>query len=447
MSLRKQAGDTLVEVAMAMAVLSIVLSSTAGLGTSAMRIEQQSRQRIQATSLMQAESEYLTNLRDGFIQGTDNWSGFLTGIGYSAPTDCPIATSTTLPASSAVTSGLIPASYIDSSQTNKLSASPDARWPGGYGTAFTQIQATHGKFDSWLNICNPYSALGTSVIRITIQIRWLATNGDKAQASQSIDLADIGGIDLPASAYPTSLFAVSPSGLTVAAVLSPTSPIYAFSGALVSAGGSPVTAFSVVDTGITDPSYLTNKCNSASLGCSITFPTSPTHTYSLLATATTIAGSTTYPLTVTVTYTPPPTISSFSIRGSQSAHLNGYLYDYGQQTPAGAQELPRAYYTTSGATSCTINGIPVPVPNGSSISINNFNIPAGPGSNGAPLIQNTPYTSTLTCINAGVSSSLSYTSNVYTCEPQQVAGWARAPFGDWAYSDAFGVYFRACGMP
>jgi type II secretory pathway pseudopilin PulG len=62
--IRLQAGDTLVEVAMAIAILGMVLVSSFNVASAAFRMGQGAKERTQAANLVQEQAEALRNYRD-----------------------------------------------------------------------------------------------------------------------------------------------------------------------------------------------------------------------------------------------------------------------------------------------------------------------------------------------------------------------------------------------
>jgi len=70
MGLSKRRGDTLVEVAMALALLSVVLVSAFNIASAAFRLGQSAKERTQASNLIQEQAEALRNYRDSNPWGT-----------------------------------------------------------------------------------------------------------------------------------------------------------------------------------------------------------------------------------------------------------------------------------------------------------------------------------------------------------------------------------------
>ena len=81
MRIRRQAGDTLIEVTLALTILALVLVSSMALATRAFRLGQAAKENTAAANLIQQQAESLRNYRDS---KTGKWStAFLTN---TAPT-------------------------------------------------------------------------------------------------------------------------------------------------------------------------------------------------------------------------------------------------------------------------------------------------------------------------------------------------------------------------
>ncbi len=74
----RERGDTLVEVMMALAILSSVLISSFNLSSRALRLGAAARERSQGVNLIQAQAEALHSYRD-----STNWAGVVSDMGSS----------------------------------------------------------------------------------------------------------------------------------------------------------------------------------------------------------------------------------------------------------------------------------------------------------------------------------------------------------------------------
>lgn len=85
LSQRKERGDTLVEVTIALAILASVLASSFALADLAFRVGQTSKERTQAVNFIQEQAEALHNYRDNKhwagIQALDGRNFFMTNNG------------------------------------------------------------------------------------------------------------------------------------------------------------------------------------------------------------------------------------------------------------------------------------------------------------------------------------------------------------------------------
>lgn len=82
--LKLQRGDTLVEVTIAAAILSMVLLVCYVLATKAFHLSQAAKERRQVTELMQQQVEYIHSLRNS----SDKWSDFVNLFPAAGPTTC-----------------------------------------------------------------------------------------------------------------------------------------------------------------------------------------------------------------------------------------------------------------------------------------------------------------------------------------------------------------------
>jgi Tfp pilus assembly protein PilV len=150
MKTRWQAGDTLVEITIALAILAMVLTSCVLLGTSAMRVGSDSKQRSQAAELAQEQAEGLRSYRD--IAG---WTTFNTD---------PVVTAGT-------------AFHMDSSSGDwEASSGPFSPNIGGNPSVYTVSMVA--------------SSVSTSERRFDITVRWQAAGGRNDSVNFSDYLVD-----------------------------------------------------------------------------------------------------------------------------------------------------------------------------------------------------------------------------------------------------------------
>jgi len=209
---RRQRGDTLVEVVMALAIISTVITSTTILGAASIRLGASSRQRIDAASIMQQEAEMIRNIRDGDIQseapgkvGT-GWTNFLSTIGGGVPVSFPLCSTNTPiywtpPIPSVITNGNSWATAVGNPNHY-----PDPNF-------LTVTNPQQGKYDTWVEVCSPTAASNTpDDLRFTIQTRWMDATSQNIVQQGSLDtvLANITGINE---------FALSPMSGTVPIVI------------------------------------------------------------------------------------------------------------------------------------------------------------------------------------------------------------------------------------
>jgi prepilin-type N-terminal cleavage/methylation domain-containing protein len=197
---RKQRGDTLVEVTIAMAILASVITATVALGTSAFRLSTSARQRIDATTLMQQEGELIRNSRDHNVLYEGNvgtgWTKFISDILTADPAH---------PAQySLCNSGATPVYMIVQPTTSFSNGNTwttgDASNPNHYPTTnyLTVKNPQQGAYDTWIEVCSPTAASASPEdLRFTIQMRWFdRTNKNTRQQQGNLDtvLTDISNI-------------------------------------------------------------------------------------------------------------------------------------------------------------------------------------------------------------------------------------------------------------
>lgn len=85
---RTQSGDTLVEVVMALAILSIALTLAYSLAGLSLRIGQGAQERTQAAEFAQQQAEALRNFRDT----SSSWASFKNDIGTLNSSSCVVFT-------------------------------------------------------------------------------------------------------------------------------------------------------------------------------------------------------------------------------------------------------------------------------------------------------------------------------------------------------------------
>ena len=292
---RHERGDTLVEVTIALAIISSVIAATASLSSAGFRLGQTARQRTEAASIMQQEAELLRNQRDADLTNGGGWAAFTASIlgGVVAPTCGNSPANLTLPYA-------IPT--IGNGNTS-VKASTDL-----YGSPIPPLTVTtsQGFYATWLEVC----AIGGSTddLRFTVQIRWLAAaNSATQQSSLDTELANVGDIQ-PLAQSPQG--GVGPSGPIISQALiygelsnfstmydngqcriACEQPVlnYAVTGAIsCTLGGLPYP--------VTNPSYtfqISNSYNSSAGTFTIPFACSGP------------GGTTTVPITYTVVYCEP----------------------------------------------------------------------------------------------------------------------------------------------
>lgn len=85
---RSQAGDTLVEVVMAIAILSVVLISAFNIANQSYRVGMQARERTEAVSIAQRMAERMIAQRDELVRTVDPATPILTVANFP----CPVTT-------------------------------------------------------------------------------------------------------------------------------------------------------------------------------------------------------------------------------------------------------------------------------------------------------------------------------------------------------------------
>ena len=83
LKLFNQSGDTLIEVAVAVAILGVVLTSSYVLSNRGLQLSQTAKERVELVAAAQEQAEALTNFRD-----TSTWPDFVAAIGILSATDC-----------------------------------------------------------------------------------------------------------------------------------------------------------------------------------------------------------------------------------------------------------------------------------------------------------------------------------------------------------------------
>ncbi len=126
MRIGSQRGDTLVEVAFAIAIVSVTLSVAYNLASRSFRLGQNAKELTQAVSLIQEQAEALRNMRDNYSRSGNTWAGFTTLVGLpntcTAVSPCSIQRSgSNWVRSSSQTVGIFTISYVGTLFT----ASPD----------------------------------------------------------------------------------------------------------------------------------------------------------------------------------------------------------------------------------------------------------------------------------------------------------------------------------
>src|SRR5438309_3400985 len=85
-----QSGTTLVDLVVALAVMSMAVASAGALATTASRTGSEAGRRTQATDLAGREMEALHNYRDSIMSSGQPWSNVIpaSGAGYNPATHC-----------------------------------------------------------------------------------------------------------------------------------------------------------------------------------------------------------------------------------------------------------------------------------------------------------------------------------------------------------------------
>ena len=73
---RSQRGETLIEITLALAILSMILLATFKLVSSGFALNELAKQRTQVSNLLQEQAEALRNYRDNTVKDTTSWNTF-----------------------------------------------------------------------------------------------------------------------------------------------------------------------------------------------------------------------------------------------------------------------------------------------------------------------------------------------------------------------------------
>jgi type II secretory pathway pseudopilin PulG len=192
-----QRGDTLVEVTIAFAIVSTVISSSAILASTAVKLGNDARQRTEAAAIEQQVGELLRNDRDASIgQGSDNWTtAFENPLRGSQPL-FPVCGGTPIN----VTIAPAPASAFSKGNTWTPVGSNVNSYPISFpatSTLYYTVQTNQWSYDTWVDACtlDNVPSANPQTLRFTVQIRWKSpSSGITQQSSLDTELVDIGNI-------------------------------------------------------------------------------------------------------------------------------------------------------------------------------------------------------------------------------------------------------------
>jgi Tfp pilus assembly protein PilV len=175
-----QRGDTLVEVTIAIAIISAVIASTANLANYTFRVGATARQRTEAASILEQEAELIRNQRDTAIVGP-GWASFRYDV-FNTPfaPACPsVATTYTLSAAPIAGGN----TWVSSKTGYTITTSQSV-----YTMSTTACSLGTG------------SDGGTDDIDFTINLKWTAEDGETETAALEIELVDTSDINQQAQA-------------------------------------------------------------------------------------------------------------------------------------------------------------------------------------------------------------------------------------------------------
>lgn len=168
--LRSQTGDTLVEVALAMAILGAVIAAAYGISNRAVRLGQEAKHRNEAAQLQQYQAEAIRNYRDNY-----GWTNFTAKFS-------PFAISN-------------PALLSDENPCDDSGVSSVNRFNMGVSAA-KKWTVTAGNFEDGLfTQCMTVQIISANKYRLNSYINW----GQNNQSVLTTYLGDISGITPPAT--------------------------------------------------------------------------------------------------------------------------------------------------------------------------------------------------------------------------------------------------------
>jgi type II secretory pathway pseudopilin PulG len=185
MSMRHhQRGDTLVEVTIAIAIISSVIGSIIYISGAAFRLGETARQRTEAASLLQQEAELIRNERDNDIVTltSSGWTTFLHKVFLGASVG--------------------PACAAGGGTGDIYTFAPAATFVSGNvwspsGASYS-VQTSQSTYTITSTACSLGTAPGggsTNDIRFAIHITWTGADGQQQQGDLDTDLVDISGIN------------------------------------------------------------------------------------------------------------------------------------------------------------------------------------------------------------------------------------------------------------
>jgi hypothetical protein len=251
----------LVEVSLALAIMSSVIVSSAALASTAVRYGNEARHRTEAASIAEQEAEILRNARDASITGgSDGWNSFVDStLGIASVTPVPICGGSPPPTPFYTT--VAPSTLFSGGNTwTKASSNPNS-YPSG--SNYNIVKTSQWSYDTWVEACtlDGSASLTPSSIRFTIQLRWAGPgSGVTEQAALDTELVDVGGIN------GLSLIPTSGSGSPPAPPTQPVTP----SITLFAIKGSSSGSSSMYDSG--QESVRLYWTSSNATGCRITGP-------------------------------------------------------------------------------------------------------------------------------------------------------------------------------